>query len=196
LDGIWYRLPTIASVRAWIEQTPRNFIFSPKAHRQITHIKRLALDAIPAVEAMLGRLAPLIHTSKLGPILLQLPPNFKCDETRLDAFLRTLPATHQWAVEFRHESWRNSDVEDILRGYGVAWAAVDTDDQRAERRDTARFWYIRLRRSEYNKTSLATWADLLVEARNKGKDSYLYCKHEDEGSPWRWADQLLKLTNK
>jgi uncharacterized protein YecE (DUF72 family) len=194
MDGVWYRLPTVATVRIWAEQTPQDFTFSPKAHRQITHFKRLSAEALPVIYTMLDRLSPLAHRNKLGPILFQLPPNFMRDDTRLHEFLCGLPGDYRWAVEFRHESWRSPEVEDILRRHGVAWATVDTDDQQAESHDTARFWYIRLRRSEYSKLRLTKWANLLLEARKRGQDCYVYCKHEDEGSPWVWADQLLILT--
>jgi uncharacterized protein YecE (DUF72 family) len=196
LDGVWYRLPTVATVRIWAEQTPQDFTFSPKAHRQITHFKRLSAEALPLTYAMLDRLSPLAHRNKLGPILLQLPPNFMRDDAKLHEFLCGLPPDYRWAVEFRHESWRSPEVGDILRRHGVAWAMVDTDDQQVDSHDTARFWYIRLRRREYSKRRLTKWANLLLEARERGQDCYVYCKHEDEGSPWVWADQLLILTGK
>lgn len=193
LDGIWYRLPTEQMVQGWLDQTPSSFIFSPKAHRQITHMHRLRPDALAFVQVMLDRLAPLMEQKRLGPVLLQLPPNFKCDDDRLKTFLEQLPRTVRWALEFRHESWHVPEVEELLRYYGVSWVAADTDDSSAQIRDTADFWYVRLRRSEYTEATLAEWAARFTDMAGRGKDCFVYCKHEDEGSPWVWADQLIEM---
>jgi uncharacterized protein YecE (DUF72 family) len=194
LDGVWYRFPSQAAVQAWIDQTPAGFVFCPKAHREITHFKRLSAESLPTVAFMLQRLAPLAEAGKLGPILLQLPPNLKQNLDRLAAFVEALSREHRWAIEFRHESWHTKETEDLLRRHGVAWAAVETDDRLAEHRDTADFVYARLRRSEYSEPDLQQWAGRFIEARQHGKECFVYCKHEDEGSPWVWADHLLKST--
>jgi uncharacterized protein YecE (DUF72 family) len=194
LDGVWYRFPSEAAVQAWIEQTPPGFLFCPKAHREITHYKRLSSESLPTVGFMLQRLAPLGAAHKFGPILLQLPPNLKQNIDRLAAFLAPLSTNHRWAIEFRHESWHTKETEDLLRRHRVAWAAVETDDRPAEHRDTADFLYARLRRSEYREPDLDNWAGRLIEMRQNGKDCFVYCKHEDEGSPWVWADHLLRST--
>ena len=191
LDGVWYRLPALSAVTKWIEQTPDRFIFSPKAHRMITHLKRLRPDAIPFLNIMLEHLKPLAAKGKLGPILLQLPPNLQRDDDRLAEFLPALSRSYRWAIEFRHDSWGHASVEDLLRRFNVAWAAVETDTSDAERRDTADFLYVRLRRSQYSTQDLRKWGRYF---REMGKDCYVYCKHEDEGSPWIWADDLLKIT--
>lgn len=193
LDGIWYRFPSEAAVRAWVEHTPHGFVFCPKAHREITHFKRLSPEALPVLNFMLQRLAPMAAAHKLGPILLQLPPNLKQNLDRLATFLAALPADHRWAIEFRHDSWHTGQTEDLLRRYRIAWAAVETDDRQAEHRDTADFVYARLRRSEYSVQDLEKWAGRFIEMGQKGKDCFVYCKHEDEGSPWIWADHLLKF---
>jgi uncharacterized protein YecE (DUF72 family) len=194
LDGVWYRFPSQAAVQAWIDQTPPGFLFCPKAHREITHYKRLSSESLPTVEFMLQRLAPLASARKLGPILLQLPPNLKQHLDRLATFLEGLSRDHRWAIEFRHESWHTKETEDLLRQYHIAWASVETDDRPAEHRDTGEFLYARLRRSEYSQPDLDKWVGRCVEMRRNGKDCFVYCKHEDEGSPWTWADHLLKST--
>lgn len=194
LDGVWFRLPTLSAVTKWIDHTPDHFVFSVKAHRMITHVKRLSPEATSFLHTMLEHLAPLAKQQKLGPILLQLPPNFKRNDDRLAEFLQGLPVAYRWGMEFRHDSWNHTTVEDLLRRFRVAWATVETDDRQAECRDTADFMYARLRRSHYSNKDLTKWAEHFLEARNKGKDCYVYCKHEDEGSPWVWADQLLTIT--
>jgi uncharacterized protein YecE (DUF72 family) len=142
---------------------------------------------------MLGRLAPLINQDRLGPILLQLPPNFRRDDDRLKTFLEQVPRTVRWALEFRHESWHVQEVEELLRHYGVSWVAADMDESPAQIRDTAEFWYVRLRRSEYPEATLLKWAARFTDMARRGKDCFIYCKHDDKGSPWIWADRLLEL---
>ena len=112
------------------------------------------------------------------------------DDDRLSAFLEQLPASVQWAIEFRHDSWHDTAVEALLRRFNVSWVAADTDERLAECRDTANFWYVRLRRSAYDEGDLAKWAAKFRKMVDEGKSCYVYCKHEDEGSPWVWADTV------
>ncbi len=192
LDGLWYRLPTAKAVQAWLDHSPAHFVFAPKAHRQITHIQRLKPEGWPTLTAMLERLEPLRQAGRLGPILLQLPPNLPRDDGRLAAFLDQLPTGYSWAIEFRHDSWHDSSIEHLLQRHGVAWAAVETDEHPAEDRDTAPFRYTRLRKSTYDQEELRRWARRFAELTGRGQDCFVYCKHEDEGSPWLWADEILK----
>lgn len=193
LDGVWYRLPTEKAVMDWIASTPDHFIFSPKVHRQITHRSRLKPDSYEFVRVMLARLTPLKDSGRLGPLLIQLPPNFTRNDDRLADFLEQLPKTARWAIEFRHDSWYEATVEALLRRFNVSWVAADTDDRPAECRDTADFWYIRLRRSDYGEKDLRHWGERIAETVSGGKNCYVYCKHEDESAPWVWADRILTL---
>lgn len=191
LDGTWYRIPSKSMVQRWITSTPSSFLFAPKVHRQITHQDRLKAESIPLVNLLLDRLKPLAQQNRLGPLLIQLPPNFSRDEERLSRFLEQLPATIRWAVEFRHTSWNQSSVEALLTRFNVSWVAADTDDSPAQWRPTADFWYVRLRRTTYGPEALREWLRRFSEAMAQGRDCFVYCKHEDEGSPWQWADTLL-----
>jgi len=191
LDGTWYRIPTESMIQGWITSTPSGFLFAPKVHRQITHQHRLKAESVPMVNLLLDRLRPLAQQNRLGPLLIQLPPNFSRDEERLGRFLEQLPATIRWAVEFRHASWDHPSVEALLKHFNIAWVAADTDDTPAQCRHTADFWYVRLRRTTYGPEALREWSGRLVETVTQGRDCFVYCKHEDEGSPWQWADALL-----
>jgi uncharacterized protein YecE (DUF72 family) len=135
----------------------------------------------------------MIQQKRLGPVLLQLPPNFKRNDERLNTFLEQVPRTVRWALEFRHESWQVPEVEELLRQHDVSWVAADTDESPAQIRDTAQFWYVRLRRSEYTEATLLEWAARFTDMARRGKDCFVYCKHEDEGSPWIWADRLVEF---
>ena len=164
LDGVWYRLPSEKTGQAWLTDTPPQFIYAPKAHREISHIRRLRPEGLPILMAMLQRLKPLHMVGKLGPILIQLPPNLKRDDGRLETFLGSVPTTHQWAIEFWHESWQADEIERILRQYSVSGTAVETDEYEAEYRDTARFRYVRLRKHEYSQAELRRWAERFQDA--------------------------------
>jgi len=193
LDGVWYRLPTEKAVADWLTSTPADFLFAPKVHRQITHRSRLKPECYDFIQVMLNRLKPLASAERLGPLLIQLPPNMKRDDDRLASFLGQLPASVRWAIEFRHESWHDTSVELLLRRFNVSWVAADSDERPVECRDTADFWYVRLRRSAYDDGDLERWAGRIREMVGEGKSCFVYCKHEDEGSPWVWADRLLQL---
>jgi uncharacterized protein YecE (DUF72 family) len=193
LDGVWYRLPSEKAVVDWLAATPPHFIFAPKVHRQISHRSRLKPEGFDFIRVMLGRLSALVSAKRLGPLLIQLPPNLLRDDDRLSAFLEQLPASVQWAIEFRHDSWHDTAVEALLRRFNVSWVAADTDERQAECRDTANFWYVRLRRSAYDEGDLAKWAGKIRKMVDEGKSCYVYCKHENEGAPWVWADRLREL---
>jgi uncharacterized protein YecE (DUF72 family) len=205
MDGTWYRMPAENMVQTWIEATPRDFFFSPKMHRDVTHMKRLKPESYDSARFFVHRLEPLARAGKLGPILVQLPPNLKADPSRLAAFLSALPrligggdpsllATPlRYAVEFRNSTWESDEIEQLLRANNVVWVAADTDEAEAQRRDTGDFVYVRLRRSEYDDARLQGWADYFRSVLGSGKDCFVYCKHEDEGSQWIWADRLSAL---
>jgi len=202
MDGTWYRMPSEKAVQEWNDKSPEIFRFSFKLHRQITHMSRLKLDSLESVTFMLKRLGPLAAAGKLGPLLIQLPPNMKRNDDRLGQFLanlpvaiegvQSLPRPLEWAVEFRHDSWNVTEVENIMRSHAVAWVAADTDETAAQRRDTGVSHYARLRRSDYSNEALQEWTRYF---RGTEKECYVYCKHEDEGAPWIWADALASFQN-
>jgi uncharacterized protein YecE (DUF72 family) len=205
MDGSWYKTPTEDNVALWRMGSPEGFQFSFKLHRRITHLGRLKPETYDAVHYFLRRMLPMAKAGKLGPHLIQLPPSLKRNDERLEGFVAALPKDFsevqelemepglklRWSVEFRHESWVCSEVEDILRKHGVAWVASDRDEARADRKDTADFHYVRLRRMDTDDAALDEWAAYFRGIVAGGKDCYIYCKHEDDGSPWVWADYLL-----
>src|SRR4051794_12191853 len=102
INNTFYR-PTSASVlAAWAGQVPADFRFVLKAHAEITHVRRLA--GVGGVVSAFLEAADALG-ERLGPLLFQLPPNFRKDVPRLRAFLALLPAGCRAAVEFRHPSW-------------------------------------------------------------------------------------------
>jgi uncharacterized protein YecE (DUF72 family) len=195
IDGSWYRMPGEAAVEQWRDTSPPGFTFCFKAHRSITHIQRLKPECQESLRFLVKRIGPLLVAGKMGPIQVQLPPNLKRDDERLDSFLAEAPKDHEglplrYAVEFRHESWHAPEIEEVLRKHGAAWIAAETDEAPAQIRQTADFGYARLRKSEYSDDDLRAWADRF---RAFPGETFVYCKHEDEGAPWIWADALRAM---
>ncbi|MBC8065711.1 MAG: DUF72 domain-containing protein [Chlorobia bacterium] len=194
-NGTFQSAPSEATVGRWIEGTPPEFTFSPKMVQSVTHFKRLNGEAVGIAVDFVKALEPVERVGKLGPIFLQLPPNFKRNDDLLDSFLASLPhrPTLRWEIEFRNDSWNTSEVEEILRKHGVAWVAAETDDEPAQLRDTVDFLFVRLRRLEYTDGQLQEWANFLRTKIAEGKDCYVYCRHKDTIAPWLWADRIKEL---
>src|SRR5207253_5634160 len=124
VNSTFYRLPRVDAVARWIEQTPADFLFSVKASRYLTHIKRLR-ELGPGLERFLERIEPLLGSPKLGPLLWQLPHTFRRDDERLADALARLPRELRHCIEFRDPSWFVEDTYALLREHGVALAIGD-----------------------------------------------------------------------
>jgi len=140
LNNPFYRLPTEATVQTWRASTPEDFLFAWKASRLITHLKRLK-DVEENVPFMFKRAEGL--GQKLGPALFQLPPSLKADRERLARFLALLPTHQRHTFEFRHPSWYEPPILDLLREHDVALCLSDHAAAPAPRVVTASFVYIR-----------------------------------------------------
>jgi uncharacterized protein YecE (DUF72 family) len=123
VNSTFYRLAKPAAVAAWLEATPPDFVFTVKSSQFLTHMKRLT-----GIEQGIGRfyagIAPLAESPKLGPVLWQLPERMQRDMPRLAGALELLPDGRH-CFEFRHESWFDDDLFELLRAYGVALAIGD-----------------------------------------------------------------------
>jgi uncharacterized protein YecE (DUF72 family) len=168
---------------------PADFLFTLKASRSITHMKRLK-NAGDSVAEFVRRAAFL--GDKLGMILFQLPPTLRKDLPRLRDFLAAVPAGRRFAVEFRHASWHDDEVYDALRARGAALCVAETDEAGvAPFVCTSEDAYLRLRRSQYGESDLRAWADRL--AAQPLARAWVYFKHEDEALAPRFAQQLDEL---
>ena len=197
VNATFYRLPATKAVRAWVDQTPDDFCFAVKASRYLTHIKRLReLDA--GLARLMERLEPLVHSHKLGPLLLQLPPNFARDDERLAAALDALPPRRH-AVEFRHPSWFADDVYALLREHGAALVIGDRPEVHAFQTHevTADWAFVRFhsgsrgRRGNYSEGELREWAARL-RSWTVGQ-TYAYFNNDWEGFAPRNARRLKEL---
>jgi uncharacterized protein YecE (DUF72 family) len=122
INNTFYRLPSAQVVEAWREQAPEGFCYALKFSRYATHLKHLKEPQEP-LQRFLARADRL--GERLGPILVQLPPQWQVDAARLVGFLQAAPRRYRWAIEFRHPSWLCEEVYGILRAYGAALCIHD-----------------------------------------------------------------------
>jgi uncharacterized protein YecE (DUF72 family) len=189
LNNTFYRLPKREMVESWKSQVPDNFRFSVKASQRITHFKRLK-DAEDATKYMLDTVQAL--DDRLGVVLFQLPPNMKKDVDRLESFLKILPKDLSAAFEFRHPTWFDDEVIQLLTRDNRALCVSDTDDLPASHIDKTADWgYLRLRRVNYSKANLTEWIER-ISVQN-WQDTYVFFKHEDEGTGPKLAAEFLAL---
>ena len=175
----------------WAEATPADFRFAVKAHQRITHIKRLR-DVAETTAEFVASLEPLRRAKKLGPVLFQLPPNFKCDVARLREFLAALPSWVRAAFEFRHESWFSEDVYATLRKGGAALCLAESDELETPEVVTADFHYMRLRKETYSAKAVAERVRRLA----RSGDVFVYLKHEETPEGALRAEALLRSVRK
>jgi uncharacterized protein YecE (DUF72 family) len=187
INQTFYRMPRASLLEGWAAQVPDGFRFALKASRKITHLKRLV--DVGEETAHLAAMARALG-EKLGPILFQLPPNLRLDLERFDRFLEHLPSGVLAAVEARHPSWRDESVFSRLRARGVAWVTTESDGEgEAELIATAPWLYLRLRRTDYDRAALASWATRL---RASGAvQAFAFFKHEDGAIGTKWAMELM-----
>jgi uncharacterized protein YecE (DUF72 family) len=173
INNTFYRMPKRDVVETWARSVPESFRFAVKVSQRITHRKRL-VDVEDDLDHLLAQLEPL--GARLGPLLVQLPPNLPADLERLERFLAHLAGRARPAFEFRHASWHGDAVLACLRERGAALVASESDEAAATCEATARFGYLRLRRNEYAAGDLADWVH---RVRGSAWDeAYVFFKHE------------------
>jgi uncharacterized protein YecE (DUF72 family) len=180
VNNSFYRIPTERVLTGWADQVPPGFRFVLKASRRVTHNGRLK-DEDGSLGYFLRAVNPL--GERLGPTLFQLPPTFQKDAGRLQDFLGRLPRRWLAAVEFRHPSWFDEQVYELLRARDVALVAVDEDageGKGAPLVPTASWGYLRLRRTGYDAGTLQSWASRIQQ--QSWNEAFVFLKHE-EGSP-------------
>jgi len=176
INNTFYRLPKEHVLLEWAAQVPEPFTFSIKASQRITHHARLKPDCASAVEFLLKNTTSL--GGRLGPILFQLPPNLKKDVDRLRAFLAFLPSDRRYTIEFRHESWFDDEVFNVLRERDIPLCITEQPEFASPIVATASWGYARLHRFDYDEAMLAAWAKRLEAL--PWQEAYVYFKH-DEG---------------
>jgi uncharacterized protein YecE (DUF72 family) len=192
INATFYRMPQPSMLENWKQQVPGTFRFALKAPQRITHFKRLN-ETDEETKYFFETAAVL--ADQLGVVLFQLPPNMKKDLPRLETFLAQLPLATRAAFEFRHPTWFDDDVLDLLRSQNRALVVSDTDDMPTTYIDKTADWgYLRLRRVQYSEENLAEWLGRIRD--QNWQETFLFFKHEDAGTGPKLAAQFLELAGK
>jgi uncharacterized protein YecE (DUF72 family) len=197
LNNSFYQLPKRETLEQWRETTPEGFAFAVKASRYITHMKKLK----DPDEPLANFLEPVsVLGDKLGPVLFQLPPNWRVNHRRLEDFLRALPEGGRYVMEFRDESWFDGRVLELLRAHNVAFCIYDIAGRGSPKEVTADFAYVRLHgpaeeayQGSYSPRQLSGWAGALSAWLRRGRDAYCYFDNDQAGYAAQNALRLAEM---
>ncbi|MHB1132353.1 MAG: DUF72 domain-containing protein [Chloroflexota bacterium] len=196
LNASFYRLQSERAFQRWRDESPPDFVYAVKASRFITHYRRLAESDAPL--ALFLERARLLG-AKLGPILFQLPPDLRRDDALLAGFLALLPADLRYAVEFRHASWYEPAVYDLLAAREVAFCIHDFAPVESPLVATAPFLYARFhgRRGryfgEYGAEWLGSWTAQTKDLSAGRREVFVYFNNDAEAQAVRDALALRAL---
>ncbi len=196
VNNSFYRLPRPGMFSNWRAEAPKNFLFAVKASRFLTHNKKLK-DPENALENFLPRAEEL--REKLGPILFQLPPKWRCNNERLQEFLQALPKTHRYAFEFREASWHCSEVFEVLRRHNAAYCIYELAGFATQNQITADWTYIRLHgprgkyQGSYSDEALRIWAERIQNWEQSLKAVYVYFDNDQAGYAAENAIRLKRI---
>ena len=199
LNNSFYHLPAEKSLHKWRDTVPIGFVFAVKASRYITHMKKLKDPEEPVV-SFVSRVSAL--GDRLGPILFQLPPRWKCNPDRLEEFLAQLPQGRRYVFEFRDTSWFSEDVYRLLRRAKAAFCIYELAGIVSPREVTADFVYIRLHGPDgayagsYEKRSLADWAGAISNWADQGREIFCYFDNDQYGYAAQNARSLQDMLDR
>jgi uncharacterized protein YecE (DUF72 family) len=200
VNNAFYRLPERDTFARWRASTPADFCLAVKVSRYLTHIKRLRDPAEP-VARFLDRAAGL--ESKLGPVLLQLPPTLTADPDALADVLRRFPPAVRVAVEPRHPSWWTAPVRATLERHGAALCWADRGGRPVTPLwRTADFGYLRMHegraepRPRYGKRALASWLDRAAAEFPGAEPVHVYFNNDPGGAAIADAAALAGLARR
>ena len=190
IDSTFYRAPSTAMVQHWYSSTPPEFVLAPKIPKRITHDQHLE-NAESYMDHFVKTVSQL--KEKLGPFVIQLPPSFKNPKhlQALNGFLETLDTEHRFAIEFRHESWFDSDIEKLLADRNICQVWSVNQYLTTPAALTADFLYVRFvgdrAISEFNKMQkdqsevLKNWSHALEEVGDKVKERFIFFNNHFAG---------------
>ncbi|HYV60594.1 MAG TPA: DUF72 domain-containing protein [Acidimicrobiia bacterium] len=199
VNNTFYRLPERSTFEEWAVRTPADFVFAMKASRYLTHIRRLRDPAEP-VARMLDHAGGLGR--KLGPVLIQLPPNLRAEPQRLAETLGRFPRRVRVAVEARHESWFADDVYRVLREHDAALCLTDRARRRGPVERTADWYFLRFHEGVarphpcYGDKTLVSWIDRLGERWPASADGYVFFNNDQRACAVRDAARFAELATR
>jgi uncharacterized protein YecE (DUF72 family) len=184
------------TIQKWLADTPEHFRFTIKAHQVLTHIKRLK-GTEEFLQRFLGTLEPLERAQRLGPILFQLPPNFKADQAVLSEFVRILPRGVRASFEFRNASWFGEEKPDeaawqTLRERNAALCVAESEERDTPDVVTANFAYYRYRKPSYTPEERKAMVARIQHHLTEGRDVFAYFKHEETPEGVLYAADVLE----
>jgi uncharacterized protein YecE (DUF72 family) len=187
----------VPAVAGWALNSPPGFLFTVKASRYLTHVKRLT-EMRSGVALFYERIEPLVAAGKLGPVLWQLPPTFRRDDDRLASALAELPPGRH-CFEFRHESWFVPEITELLRAHGVALVIGDTPQRTYQTHEMTADWtFVRFhygsrgRNGNYSDREIAEWAER-IRGWRQTVDVYAYFNNDWNGYAVRNGLALRRL---
>jgi len=200
INSSFYRLPQEKTILNWYFSSPDNFVFSLKAPKAITHLKRF-LEVEEEWNKFENRIKLL--NEKLGPVLLQLPPSFKADDENIKRISEFLDGKENFklAIEFRHKSWCDEKIFEILKSFNVAWVIADSSRYPKAKVITANFTYIRLHgpkemfSSCYSDDELYNLANEIKEYSKVCNQIYVYFNNDFNGYAVKNAETLINIVN-
>jgi uncharacterized protein YecE (DUF72 family) len=192
INNTFYRLPRAETFDNWRKEAPRGFCYSLKFSRYGSHLKRLK-EPQGSVRLFLDRAKRLRDT--LGPILVQLPPNWDVNVERLSTFLEAAPAKYRWAIEFRDPRWLCEEIYTTLRRHKVALCIHDMIVDHP-RQITADWVYLRFHgnryRGSYTRKELRAEAKRIKTYLIQGMDVFAYFNNDEQGFALRNATELKR----
>ena len=210
VDSTFYAIPSESSIRNWVRRTPADFVFALKFPREVTHELMFRGDSIRILNEFCDRVSDL--GSKLACILIQTPPMFEPDAGNIeafDSFVRQLPDSFRFSVEFRNRRWLNQQIIDLLRPRNIAVALVqgewlgDQDIRWIAANPSSDFFYIRWMGArdltKFDKVqrpqdqNLQRWVHLIEYLRSRSSDVYAYFSNFYEGQAVASANKLKEL---
>lgn len=161
----------------WASSTPNEFRFAIKAHRRLTHVKKIAPEGPQRefLDEFMGSAGVLGH--RLGVVLFQFPPTRRRDDDELIGLLDALPDTHRYAFEFRHDSWNHIDVQNLIASRNATTVLSESSGAPPAVLPPGPFVYVRLRATTYSPRARKSWRVMLQE-QGRARDVYLFTKHE------------------
>jgi uncharacterized protein YecE (DUF72 family) len=197
INNSFYRLPEPKTLENWEAAVPKDFIFSVKASRYITHIKKLK-DGKQGFERLQERIDVL--QNKLGPVLFQLPPGWSYNSDRFHEFLQILPNSYRYAFEFRNPAWYNDEAIGLLRKKGAAFVIYELEGHISPIEITSDFAYLRLHgpgakyQGSYDDDTLNLWLERFKDWSGQGVgEVYCYFDNDQEGYAAFNAKRMLEL---
>jgi uncharacterized protein YecE (DUF72 family) len=184
INASFYRLPLASTFEGWCEKAPPGFRYAVKVNRFITHMKKL-LGCEAEVDRFIALARPL--GEKLGPLLYQLPPSLHRNVERLDSFLARLPKDIEQVLEFRHKSWYDEEVLEILDGHGIGFVAHDLKGLVSPRWASGRTAYVRFHgtsgryHGRYSDEELTDWTDWCLGQARAGRSVWCYFNNDIHG---------------